>query len=152
MATQGLRKYHIEPFWDDEFKSLNYVNETFNDPKNIKTWLEQGYPDRFTGDMCDMRQAQPSWNQQFIDIFEDQGWQDIGTSYYRMSTGTVLPMHSDLYVKYIKLFGLQGREQRIRRAVVFLEDWKSGHYFEMLDEPVIKWRAGKAVEIGRAHV
>ena len=55
-------------------------------------------------------------------------------------------MHSDLYVKYIKLFGLQGREQRIRRAVVFLEDWKSGHYFEMLDEPVIKWRAGKAVE------
>ena len=50
--------------------------------------------------------------QKFIKHFESLGWKDVGTSYYRMNTGTVLPMHSDLYVKYIDLFNLQGQEQK----------------------------------------
>ena len=74
------------------------------------------------------------------------GWKDVGTSYYRMNTGTVLPVHGDLYVKYIDLFKLHGQQHRIRRAVVFLEDWKSGHYAEYLGEPLVKWTAGTVIE------
>jgi hypothetical protein len=146
MATHEIIKYHIPKFWDDEFKQLNYVNEHFNDVENTQRWLAQGYANRFTGDMCDMRSPQPTWNQQFVNIYEQMGWKDIGTSYYRMSTGTILPTHSDLYLRYVDLFKLNGQEQRICRAVVFLEDWKSGHYAEYNSIAKIDWRAGDVVE------
>jgi len=146
MATHAIIKYHIEQFWDDEFKQLNYINETFNDTVNLTTWLALGYANQFTGDMCDMRSPQPSWNHQFVDMFKKKGWKDVGTSYYRMGTGTILPTHGDLYVKYIELFKLQGQQHRIHRAIVFLENWKSGHYFEGNGVPVTEWQAGDVVE------
>lgn len=146
MATPEIVKYHIPRFWDDEFKSLEYINEEFNDPDNLAKWLTLGFANKFTGDMCDMRSRQPSWNQRFIDFFQQRGWQDIGTSYYRMMPGTILPTHSDLYIKYVKLFDLRGQEQNIRRAVVYLEDWKSGHYGEYCGEPMVEWSAGQTVE------
>jgi hypothetical protein len=144
--TNTVVSYNLEVFWDDEYCHLNYINESFNDTASTSQWVDQGYPLKFTGDMCDMRSPQPSWNQRFIDHFANLGWKDIGTSYYRMSTGTILPTHSDLYLKYINLFDLNGQEHTIRRAVVFLEDWKSGHYFEAVDSPMVNWRAGQVIE------
>jgi hypothetical protein len=146
MVIHELIKYQLAPFWDDEYCHLDYANEPFNDDPNIARWVGMGFTSRFTGDMCDMRSPQPSWNNQFIQHFESQGWQDVGTSYYRMMPGTILPTHEDLYKKYIALFNLQGREHRIRRAVVFLEDWAPGHYAEYMDRPFTEWRAGATVE------
>lgn len=146
MVTHEITKYFLEVFWDDEFKRLDYINEPFNDTAGKALWMAAGYPDRFSGDMCDMRSQQPAWNQRFIDIFADMGWKDIGTSYYRMRTGTVLPTHGDLYVKYIDIFKLHGKENRLRRAIVFLEDWKSGHYFEGMGVPLTQWAAGTVME------
>jgi hypothetical protein len=144
--TNTIIKYNLEVFWDDEYKTLDYINEPFNDTINTDHWISQGYPQRFTGDMADMRGRQPTWNQKFIDHFKKLGWKDVGTSYYKMSTGTCLPTHGDLYLKYIDLFKLQGQEHTIRRAIVFLEDWKSGHYFEGIGIPLTQWSAGTVVE------
>ena len=141
-----LIKYNLEVFWDDEYKHLDYVNEEFNDLVSLAVWAKQGYPEKFTGAMCDMRSPQPSWNHKFIEHFASLGWKDIGTSYYRMGTGTVLPVHQDLYIKYINLFNLRGKEDQIRRAVIFLEDWQSGHYFESLGTAMTGWTAGTTVE------
>jgi hypothetical protein len=146
MATHAVSKYHVPAFWDDEFKHLEYIHETFNDTESIDRWLAQGFANQFTGNMCDMRSAQPSWNKTIIEIFEQMGWKDVGTSYYRMAPGTILPTHQDLYKKYIELFNLQGKEHTIHRAVIFLEDWQSGHYLEACGEPVTKWRAGDTIE------
>ena len=146
MGIPVLIKYHIAKFWDDEFKQLDYVNEPFNDNENTRHWISLGFPPKFTGDMCDMRSPQPTWNTAFIKMFEEMGWKDIGTSYYRMGPGTILPTHSDLYLKYINLFNLQGQEHTIRRAVVFLEDWQPGHYAEYQGEPFVKWQAGATIE------
>ena len=140
-----IQKYQLHVFWDSAYVDLNYVNEPFNNLDQVEIWQGQGYANRFTGDMCDMRYDQPAWNQRFIDIFAGQGWQNIGTSYYRMNTGTVLPTHQDLYLKYISLFGLQGREHTIKRAIIFLEDWQSGHYAEYDYNPFVNWRAGDCV-------
>ena len=106
MATQDSRKYNIDVFWDDEYKRLDYINEPFNDPVSVNAWISQGYQSKITGDLCDMRHQLPSWNQKFINLFESQGWQDVGTAYYRMHTGTVMPTHSDLYVRYVDIFKL----------------------------------------------
>lgn len=141
-----VSKYHLQMFWNQEYIDLVYRSEQFNDMDQLQMWLGLGYTNKFTGDMCDMRNPQPTWNQKIIDIFAGQGWQDIGSSYYRMSTGTVLPTHRDSYAKYIGLHNLQGREHTIRRAIVYLEDWKPGHYAEYLDEPFVNWSAGDVVE------
>ena len=146
MATHVVTKYNLEVFWDDEFKQLNYITEPFNDPKSVDQWTSQGYQSKIVGAMCDMRQQQPSWNHRFVEHFEQLGWQDIGTSYYRMSTGTVMPVHQDLYKKYIERFELHGQEQSVCRALVLLEDWKPGHYLEVQGIPYVGWQAGQVVE------
>lgn len=147
MATPAYSKFKITPFWStDSFKNLNYTQESFNDPLSVAIWTAQGYGNKFTGDMCDMRNEQTVWNYKIVRMFERYGWKDIGTSYYRMRTGTVLPTHSDLYVKYVKLHDLQGQEYRIRRAIVFLEDWKPGHYSEINGTGLVNWRAGDVLE------
>lgn len=133
---------NLDPWWDDEYKQLDYQQEDFNNPMDVSNWTTMGYKCNFTGAMCDMRKSQPSWNYKFIDYFAKLGWRDIGTSYYRMDTCTILPVHQDTYKRYIELFDLQGQEHKIRRAIVFLEDWASGHYIEIKGKPVVGWRSG----------
>jgi hypothetical protein len=140
MATHEL--FNIAPFWDDEYKSLVYCKENFNDPATMIEWQDRGFRGPFGGWMCDMRGSQPSWNREFIDFFETLGWKDIGTSYYRMPPGSMLPQHVDTFHRYIDLFGLTGQEHTIRRAVVFLEPWQSGHYAECNGEPFVNWIKG----------
>lgn len=146
MAEQAYKIYNLDVFWDDEFKNLDYVQEPFNDSEDVRRWLAQGYQPKICGAMADMKGRQPAWNQRFIDYYTTLGWCDIGTSYYRMTSGTVMPVHQDRYVKYVSLFDLQGREHNIRRALVMLEDWQSGHYLEINGRPVVSWQAGTVIE------
>lgn len=149
-----MDKFNIQPFWDDSFKQLDYAVEAFNNPNDTATWIEQGYPGKFTGAMCDMRRPQPVWNPMFVKYFNKLGWSDVGTSYYRMSSGTVLPAHRDTYKRYIELFDLKGQEHTIFRAVVFLEAWASGHYLELDNTPIVNWSAGDVViwQYDRLHL
>jgi len=146
MATPAVVKYHIDRFWDDEFKSIDYIQEPFNDPVSVNTWINQGYQAKITGDLCDMRHHLPRWSNKFIAIYQEMGWKDIGLAFYRMRTGTVMPVHQDLYKRYIELFDLQGKEQNIRRALLLLEDWCPGHYLEVQGQPYVRWRAGDVIE------
>ena len=146
MATHAAFKYHVTRFWDDEFKNLDYISEPFNDPESVNLWMSQGYQNKFCGELCDMRHRLPAWASKFVDIYTQLGWKDIGLAFYRMGTGTVLPVHSDLYKRYIEVFGLEGQEHTIKRAIVLLEDWKSGHYLEVNGVPYSNWSAGDTVE------
>lgn len=140
MATHEC--FNIDSFWDDEYKRLNYIKEKFNDPATEISWQDAGFRGPFGGLMCDMRNLQPSWNSKVIDFFAAMGWRDIGTSYYKMEPGSSLPEHIDTYNRYIDLFNLRGQENNIRRAVVFLEAWQSGHYAECNGVPYTGWIAG----------
>jgi hypothetical protein len=146
MATPVAFKYHVDQFWDDEFKTLDYISEPFNDPDTEALWQRQGYHNKICGDLCDMRHRLPVWADRFITIYTELGWKDIGLAFYRMPTGTVMPVHQDLYRRYVELFDLQGREHTIKRALLLLEDWKSGHYLEVDGRAYTNWRAGDVVE------
>lgn len=143
METQDFN--HIVPFWGDAYKYLDYTNEPFNNPSDTHKWIAAGYSPRFTGDMCDMRKTLPVWNNHIISYFSRAGWKDVGTSYYRMTSGTILPEHQDTYKRYVEIFNLKGREASIYRAIIFLEDWKSGHYLEVNRKPIVDWVAGDIV-------
>lgn len=130
----------IEPIWVSH-RSLPYINEPFNDPESLELWRSLGYTQtKFTGDMYDMRNTEPAW----INIFKQHfPWKHFSWSVYRMTPGCVLPNHSDLYVRFKKIYNVTD-DNSIYRAVVMLEDWQSGHYFEIDNQPFTKWIAGDA--------
>lgn len=146
MENIEYKRYQIQKFWDDEYRNLPYIIKPFNDQESIERWLSMGFQPKITGELADMTGPQPEWNHKIIELFTKKGWADIGTAYYKMTSGTVMPTHQDLYVSYINRFGLQGLEKYIHRAIIFLEDWKPGHYFDICGEPILKWKAGDVVE------
>lgn len=130
-----------DPWWQG-YQDLPYINEPFNDPQSLAHWRDLGYTQTlFTGDMYDMRQPEPLWMQGFRRVFP---WQHWSWSVYRMAPGRVLPSHADTYGFYRKLYAIDDINQ-IWRAVVFLEDWQSGHYFEIDGHAITEWARGEYV-------
>jgi len=139
-STHGLIK--IDPVWGLSHRDLHYTHEEFNNPQDLESWRSLGFTqERFTGNMYDMRFEEPDWIQKIQQILpmENFCW-----SVYQMRPGDVLPEHSDTYQRFCKLYSIKD-VQTIRRYVVFLEDWQSGHYFEIDNVPITGWQAGTAV-------
>lgn len=129
------------PWWQGH-RDLSYITEEFNDDVSLDEWRNLGYTQtRFTGDMYDMRNLEPTWIDTFREIFP---WKHFCWSVYRMPPGTVLPNHADTYQRFREIYQIDD-PNTIFRAVVFLEDWESGHYFEIDNSPVTEWCAGEYV-------
>ena len=138
MYKQGF----IEPFWGDKHKDLRYTREPFNNQSDLDKWRSQGYTqDFFTGEMFDMKSSMPEWTTPFFSLFKGS---NVGLSFYKMNTCNILPRHQDTYEYYKKIFTIKDT-RTIWRAIIFLEDWKLGHVFEIQDDPITKWRAGEYV-------
>ena len=94
--------------------------------------------------MCGHNEIQPSWNDKIVEwVREEFELEDIGCCYYRMVTNEILPTHGDDYKLYREKFDCELDD--INRIIIFLEDWKSGHYFEMDGEPKVNWKAGNFI-------
>ena len=132
----------VEPWWPDTYKKLVYRNEPFNDAVTEARWRDLGFSQSiFTGDLYDMRQDQPEWIDQFSTIFN---LKNMCWSIYKMRPGRCLPNHSDTYATYMRLYNV-AHINHVKRYVIFLEDWQSGHYFEIDQTPVMPWRAGDGI-------
>ena len=133
---------HVEPTWNLKHRELSYTNEPFNDPDTQAAWRSLGYTQtKFTGDMYDMRNPEPSWIDALRKVFP---WKHFSWSVYCMGPGTILPEHVDTYTRFIKIYNVTN-PSLIRRAIIFLEDWQSGHYLEIAGIPITKWSAGDGV-------
>ena len=128
---------HMDPYWSGAYKNLTYINEPFNDPISLKEWRDLGYTQtKFTGDMYDMRQEEPEWMFAITKAFP---WRHFSWSVYRMNPGTTLPIHGDTYARFRELHNWTGD---VHRAVVYMEDWESGHISEIEDTVITGWKAG----------
>lgn len=137
-AGSNWAQGHIDPWWSTH-RDLPYLNEEFNDQQALGEWRVLGYTQtRFTGDMYDMRNPEPAWIDPFRKKFP---WQHFSWSVYRMPPGTVLPNHSDTYARFRRVYGVEDINN-ILRAVVYLEDWQSGHYAEVDGVPIVDWQQG----------
>lgn len=135
-------KFTVPPCWGQSHVDLKYINEPFNDPVTESLWRSQGYTqNRFTGDLYDMRFAEPTWMDFLRRLIP---WKNFAWSIYRMMPGTVLPEHSDTYVRFRQIYGLSS-EISVRRAIIFLEDWQSGHYLEVARDAIVHWQAGDGI-------
>ena len=128
---------NTDPVWKDQYKDLMYINEPFNDLVSLKEWRDLGYTQtKFTGDMYDMRQAEPNWMDAIRKVLP---WKYFSWSIYRMNPGSCLPEHGDTYARFKELHNWDGD---IHRAIFYMEDWQSGHISEIEKQPLINWCAG----------
>lgn len=135
MFKQG----HVEPWWDDSFKQLNYVYPELTNTYDVEQWDKMGYSGfHYGGAIVNMQQHQPADSHKFMQIFD---WDAQAVQYFLLNTMDAVPPHQDGYPGYSKRNSVTVPET-IHRAVIFLEDWKSGHYFEIADYPIIQWKAG----------
>lgn len=132
------QKGHIDPWWGDDHKHLDYQYYPLKNTHDLVRWINQGYHHlRLNGGLYNMQRKMPESAQGFFTLFP---WQDIGIAFYKMETCDALPLHTDNYTSYRQMFGVTA--EQMRRAIVFLEDWKSGHYFEIDAQPLMPWQAG----------
>jgi hypothetical protein len=133
---------HIDPWWDSSFKQLNYEYYPLKNTDDVVRWREEGYQAlNLNGGLYDMRNPMPDYSTPFYTLFD---WVNVGISFYCMRTCDVLPNHVDSFGAYKKIFNIENPDV-IWRAIVFLEDWKSGHYFEIDGTPKVNWSAGDYV-------
>lgn len=128
---------HINPFWDNSFKNFKFLKQSISQ-NEINKWQKQGYTHTsFSGAMYGNKNPMPSWTAQIADKLK---LKKCGYVIYKMSTNDIMPTHSDHYNRYCQIFDVKYND--VWRALVFLEDWKAGHYFEVDSVGVVNWKAG----------
>lgn len=131
---------HISPWWDDSFKKFEYKYLPHKDEGMVQEWKHQGYANMHLNGaihpLNDNAYAQP-----FLKYF---GWKNSGAALYQMNLGDMLPVHKDHYKTYQQVFNITDTST-IRRAIVFMDDWQSGHYFEIDNNSIAGWKRGDFV-------
>lgn len=126
--------------WEDEYKYFTYSKQPITQ-EELNTWHSQGYKHTsFTGEMYDSTNPMPEW---VDEIARDIGLIKAGFVFYRMSTNDIMPTHIDHFRRYCTVFNV--KRQDVWRAIVFLEDWKPGHYFEIDGSAFVNYKAGEYV-------
>jgi len=145
-----MKKYnykfgHVTPWWDDSFKQLPFeyipIKNTFDEDR----WKSEGYTgitlNGMTVTMKTLEENMPEYAKPFLTMFD---WDHVGLNYYCQNTLNIFPLHYDSYISYRKMWSIED-PARIWRCVVFLEDWKSGHYLEVDGVAHVNWRKGDYV-------
>lgn len=73
-----------------------------------------------------------------------QDFDHFVVSTIKIDPGQTIPHHVD---KHFKLKQEHG-DGISHRYLIFLQDWKRGHYYEVHDQPFTKWKAGDWVKFG----
>jgi hypothetical protein len=124
---------------NDEYKKLNYKKQSAY-ADDITEWKRQGYKhDSFTGEMCVVKE-----NFEWLNtIAQKIGLSNCGFTFYKMSTGDIMPRHVDHFLTYQKLFNVE--KSKVWRAVIVLQDWEPGHYFDIEHRAIVNYKRGEFV-------
>jgi hypothetical protein len=124
------------------YENLNYFNKPFNDAETVKKWRHLGHNyEKYTGLMLDQSKEIPKW---CFNISKKFSLKNSGIILYCMTPGTIMPEHSDTFSKYREIMNISATEN-VARIIIFLEDWKSGHYFEINETPIVNWKKGQYI-------
>lgn len=131
-------KGNIMISWDETFKSYPYTQQPITYTE-ISKWKEQGYyHETFAGSMYDNRNPMPEWISTIDKTF--CFLKNKTYTFYRMKTLEIMPNHCDHFVRYSEIFKIDN--SKVFRILLFLEDWKPGHYFELNYKAIVNWKAG----------
>jgi hypothetical protein len=132
----------ISTFTIKKYKNLTYINKPFNDQNTINKWKSLGHNyERYTGFMRDQSQQIPEW---CFNVAKEIPLKNSAITLYCMPPATIMPEHQDTFIKFREIMNLKSTDN-VGRAVIFLENWKSGHYFEIDETPIVNWKKGDYV-------
>ena len=130
----------------DKVKALPFYKVPHYDQSDM---IKLGYPpasidqnEQYGSKDADNNGIEWEWTKFFI----PNNWTDVGLMFDKANPGYVIPQHKDHFKFYVDHF--DHKKEDVRRRIVFLEDWKWGHYFQLKDEPFVKWKQGDWVEWG----
>ena len=122
-----------------DYKHLEYFHKPFNDSSTIDRWKSIGHHyNQYTGYMRDQSYTIPHW---CFDVSDEIKLKKASITLYYMPPGVIMPEHIDTFLKYKQIHNIE-KNINVYRAVVFLEDWMSGHYFEIDETPIVNWKKG----------
>lgn len=131
---------YIDPIWSEQYKSFGYVRQPLTNQEESE-WRNIGYTnEHFTGLMYDSTNTMPEYCNE---ISTKIGLKNCGFVFYKMTTGVVMPTHVDHFNRYCKVFNIE--KNQVWRAIVFLNDWAPGHYFEIDGNVIVHYKKGEYV-------
>ena len=123
----------------NEYKNLAYEKRSAYE-YDITDWKRQGYTHTsFTGAMHVVKENYIWLNK----IAEKIGLSNCGFTFYKMSTGDIMPRHKDHFSTYQKIYNVE--KSKVWRAVVVLQDWEPGHYFDIEHRAIVNYKRGEFV-------
>lgn len=135
------RTGHIElPDYSAEYKNFEYTRTPLN-LEEERAWKCGDYPNMtFGGEMYNNKNYIPNWA---YTLAQTLNLSRCGFTFYRMPSNTIIPTHVDHYSVYTKVFNVP--VSSVVRAVIFLEDQKPGHKFEIGSTSIEDWKQGDYV-------
>jgi hypothetical protein len=130
----------IDDTIQDDFYSFEYIKQPIKE-EEVEKWRDVGYYHKsFSGSMYGGKNAMPDW---VNSVAEQVGLTNCGFVFYKMEQLDIMPPHIDHFDTYCKVFNID--RNKVFRAIVFLEDWKPGHYFEYDNQGLVNWKKGDYV-------
>jgi hypothetical protein len=128
-----------------DIEAMDYFYEEFNDPGTMQRWSDLYGAIYRSGLQADYRRQQPACTATIVQDVRNSGLDldHVGTSYYKMMPGDLLPYHNDTYARFIKAFNVKIND--IWRVIVFMQDWQPGFLFEIDSQPLNQYPAGTFV-------
>ena len=129
---------NVDLYWiDDDYKQVHFVHKPAKH-ELVQEWKRMGYDYKtYTGDMYNVINDIPPW---ISNVSKQIGLENCGYTIYKMQTGIVMPLHVDHMDRYCQVFDVD--KDKVWRCIVALENWRSGHYFEISGTPILDYKAG----------
>lgn len=125
--------------------NVSLGNSSEYDEQNIR-YMNAGYTDKNTQyyQVFDLPDE--------YHIFAKTIFSDYSLSVIKQMPGQTIPEHFDTFYKFCEKN--KCNKEDVCRLNFFLEDWKPGHYFEILYEPYTRWRKMdfKIIRYGNPHL
>jgi hypothetical protein len=102
------------------------------------------YYNEHNASICQIFDESPKWVHDLSRLIP-QDFVHHDVSVIRLLPGHTIPYHRDNHYRLQEKYGAGDSW----RYLIFLQDWHKGHYFEINDEPVVKWTAGHWIKFHR---
>lgn len=127
-----------------DYVNIDYpARRQFPDDPTVEKWKSLGHLYvNYTGLLREEYRGLPEWCYDVLNELKKKiNVKSSSMSMYCMPPGTIMPEHRDTYNRYRDVNNVQNSND-VCRILIFLSDWKSGHYFEVDDNPIINWKSG----------
>jgi len=104
-----------------------------------KSWTK--YPKK---SLIHLEYGSKTKNHAWFDNLKPANAGKVGYLFTKLESGHVVPPHKDHFKSFAKYHNVP--VSAIKRRLVFIEDWKSGHFFQVNNRVFTDWRSGDFIE------